>query len=482
LKSSLFIVGLLSSLQMLAPFDCLAASSGSRSRDLRPADYCTVFFAPKLGEKLNLNVVQRVVAAMQVETAMDDAGGARAARIRQNNLRMGFDMPNTFQEVTEDSILRDLDRSGKVMRDALTPAQIAEFEKMFKAGEIGPVGADMGPTPGMFVVRYTHYGEKKQDSPSSAKAIRHQGDMRMIATIKNLDEALEVLCSPNKMVNLYGLEWLQLNAKVPNNADRARVLAALQESLDFAIRAPYQKLNIDCIALFCAWSDKTQIKRLQQVCLVRGKADEARALAVSTLIKLDPEAAERLISEHARESSFRTDMKRTLEGLKKSSEVPAEAVAKLSSLIEKAETEPSKPAPVSVVSPAKPKAEKPAEQAPKKPDPKPSPPAVEKPSKPPVDISAIIAGIQSGENSQVVRNLMNAARLTEADKELASAVLKVLKESPTVTHRIHAAKALEKWGQPDALPALEQATKDKNNMLKGQAQRAITAINARQGK
>jgi hypothetical protein len=343
LRTAWFVLACTLSFQMVTPFDCLGASSGSRSRDLRPADYCTVFFAPKLGEKLNLNVVQRVVAAMQYETAMDDAGGARAARIRQNNLRMGFDMPNTFQEVTEDSILRNLDRSGAVMRDALTPAQIAAFEKMFKAGEIGPVGADMGPTPGLFVVRYTRYGEKEQDKSNKVKAIKHQGDMRMIAEIKNLDEALEVLCSPNKIVNLYGLEWLQLNAKVPNNADRARVLAALQESLDFAIRAPYQKLNIDCIALFCAWADKTQIKRLQQLCLVRGNANEARALAVGTLIKLDPEAAERLISEHARESSFRTDMKRTLEGLKKSSEVPADAVAKLSSLIEKAETASSKP-------------------------------------------------------------------------------------------------------------------------------------------
>jgi Mor family transcriptional regulator len=79
----------------------------------------------------------------------------------------------------------------------------------------------------------------------------------------------------------------------------------------------------------------------------------------------------------------------------------------------------------------------------------------------------------------VNRGLMNAVHLTQADSELAAAVIKVLKESTTVTQRILAAKALERWGKPDAIPVLEQAGKDKNGMLKKQAQRAITAINAR---
>lgn len=477
-RNSWVLMALAIAFQMTIPCSSQAAPPDSRPRAIRPADYCTVFFAPKLGEKLNLNVIQRVVAAMQYETAMDDAGGRRAANMQEIARRQGFTIPDNVVEVNEDSILRNLDRSGAMMRDALTPAQIATFEKMFKAGEISPVGADMGPTPGMFVVRYTPYGEKDQDKPTKAKAIQHQGDMRMIAAIRNLDEALEVLCSPNKVVNLYGLEWLMFNAKVPNDADRVRVLEALQESLDFAIKAPYQRLNIDCISLFCSWADRTQIKRLQQVCLVRGNAEEARELAVRTLIKLDPEAAEQLVRENVGESSFRVEIKRILDGLKKSSEAPADVVAKLSALIEKPDAASVKPDSGVVVTPPKALVEKPDRQAlngrtQKQPDPLPRPP------QPAVDTSAITAGIQSGDDSHVIRGLMNSLKIPQADEELASAVLKVLQESKAVTHRILAARALERWGQADALPALERAAQDKNGMLKNYAQRAIAAINAR---
>ncbi len=480
------------SFQMVMPFIGQAAapggSSSAKTSGLRPAEYCTVFLAPKLGEKLNLDVVQRVVAAMLYETALDDAGGARAARIRENNQRMGFDMPNTFQDVTEDSILLNLDRSGTTMRDALKPAQIAAFEKMFKAREIAPIGADMGPTPGMFVVRYTRYGEEKErDNPSSAKAIKRQGDMRMIAAIRNLDEALEVLNSSNKQVNLYGLEWLTHKARVPNDGDRARVLAALQESLNFAIMAPYQAINIDCIELFCAWADRTQTKRLQQLCQLRGKANEAREIAVGTLIKLDPDAAVQLIRDN-RDPSFRTEMKRILEKFGASTAIPADVVAKLSALIEESEAAALKPAAAPVVPPRdapatspadKPVAQTPPGGTPTQQKPVPPPPAVTPPPKPEPDTTAILAGLQSGDDSQVIRALMNSIRLTQADDALAAAVIKVLRDSPAVTHRILAARALERWGKPDAIPALEEATKDKNGMLKGKAQQAINAINAR---
>ena len=65
------------------------------------------------------------------------------------------------------------------------------------------------------------------------------------------------------------------------------------------------------------------------------------------------------------------------------------------------------------------------------------------------------------------------------DRAVAAALEEIVTGNGNAGLRINAVKALENWGTPESIPALQKAAKDPNRTLQVQANRVIEALSSR---
>jgi len=448
--------------------------------EFRTAEYCTVLLAPKLQEKLQLRLVQRVGAAVLADQLMP--------RVK-NLLSMSLSRPTDRYLLRDNpasgerSMMSSLDRSGERLRDLLTPEQQTAFAKIFKSGEIAPIKAHfIGPVPASgpvhFEIRYTKYGETKADKSPVRETVtqedgktvthteinieEHRGTGKILALMKSVSDAIEVLGAKENDLCSYGALWLLKTATV-EDASRARVLAALTPHLDASgdtrltrLRSP-RKVFVEA---FCRWADRSQTLKLQELAQLPKEHRESVAAALKTLLRVDPAGAETVVRARMDDFFFRSDTTRLLEGLKEDEKGSLETVAKLLELLRSLRHAP--PARASTAAMRKPAA----------------PAGRDAGAAPADDATAMIADLQSGDHARTVRVMTQLIRTKPAtpNPAVAAALAKVLLENKSVPLRVNAAWALENWGIAESLPALEKATADSNTMVQNRAKKTTAKL------
>jgi hypothetical protein len=444
--------------------------------DIRPAEYCTVVLAPKLAEKLQLTVVQRVTAAMLRDTLVPRIQGTLShSPGRTTDRHLSQENPS----ISERAIMGCLDHTGERLRDTLTPQQIAEFTKIFNGKQIAPIRARLGPVHGAgsvyFEVQYTDYGvvapgkspvqqtvtqaDGKTTTRTDINIEERRDDGPILAQMKSAGDAIEVLGAKDSDVQRYGALWLLKTATVAD-ADRARVLAALTPHLDGPPEGRAARLRSErplCGEAFCRWADQGQSAKLQELARLPKEQKATVAAALKALVRVDPAGAEAVVRARLDDFFFRANAMRLFEDLQADKQAPQEVVAKLLELLRSHRRSlpvhdpamlPSQPVPGNAA------ATEPATMA---------------------------ADLLSGEQSRIVHATVHLLRTKPAapNPEVSAALTKVLLENPNMALRVNAVMALEHWGTSAALPALQQAAEDPNRTLQIRAKQASTAIKAR---
>ncbi len=99
------------------------------------------------------------------------------------------------------------------------------------------------------------------------------------------------------------------------------------------------------------------------------------------------------------------------------------------------------------------------------------------------DFATMVSDLNSGDFGRRIQATMRLrmATPTEAHPAIARALVKVLGEETSAPLRCNAAGALEKWGTPDSIPALQEAsTSDSDSLVRSRAKVALEAIKRRQ--
>ncbi len=454
--------------------------NASADDDFRPAEYCTILLAPKLQEKLQLTIVQRVGAALLAEQLMPRVKSLLSMSLsRQTDRYLLRDNPESGVR----SMMNSLDHSGERMRDLITPEQQALFAKIFKAGEIAPIKAHFigeipaaGPVP--FEIRYTKYGETRPDKSPARESVSHKdgktithteinieehhGTAKILAQIKSMPDALEVLSAKDSQVSCFGALWLLKNAMI-EEASRARVCEALIPHINEGSDARLTRQQLASkvyVEAFCRWADRGQSAKLQELAQLPKEQRDTVAAALKTLLRVDPAGAESVVRARMDDFFFRTDTTRLLEGLKEEEKGSPEKVAALLELLRSHQhAAPTRDATAPTRKPAAPNnRDMPGQQA--------------------CDAAALLADLQSGDSARTAKALMQLIRTVpeKPNPSVAEALAKILLEHKSMPLRINAAWALENWGSEKSLPALNKASADPNTMLQKRAKKTLAKL------
>ncbi|MEI8373529.1 MAG: HEAT repeat domain-containing protein [Planctomycetota bacterium] len=100
----------------------------------------------------------------------------------------------------------------------------------------------------------------------------------------------------------------------------------------------------------------------------------------------------------------------------------------------------------------------------------------------PGDRDALLADIKSDDSSKRGRAIMQllGKKPTQPDPDVAKALELVLLKDDSSHNRLTAAWALQNWGIPESVPALQKALKDPSTVVQSRAKKAIAAISSQQ--
>ncbi|MEI8371334.1 MAG: HEAT repeat domain-containing protein [Planctomycetota bacterium] len=456
------------------PVDSGVAAAHS-SDEFRTADYCTVLLAPKLRVELGMNVAQRVEMAVLEDRLMPGLKG-RLSMPRGTGGSMlsgGGD--------SEEILLRCLDHDGQEVRDALTPQQTNHFGQLRATGKVQAIRCRVSSPashfePTYFEILYTAFGEKGPLKRPIKETVRREGgktvtetniqieeshgDGKALAQINNISDAIEVLGAKNHKIRNYGALWLLKIAKV-NDEDRDCVVAALKPLIDdFEQGHPqnmmermkeytyYDRTGHSCsVGAFCRWAGREQLPEIARLGHLSTKQNTGCvAVALKTLLRLDPSAAEKLVRERLDDFFFRTYAIRTLESLSEADTVPQDEAKKLLEILKN--HRPSVAGRNLDRTPRSPPRDRPSSRL--------SNPVV------PSGIAGLdeaISGLSGDFGKQMAATQwLTTAELTEtADREKALAALKSVLNSNNLTLKLQVLKAFCRFATKDDVPLLVKA-------------------------